>query len=120
MSQTLARPVNLRSRWAQYWELTKPRVVQLIVFCALIGMLLAQPGLPDPARLVPAVAGIWLVAGVAAAFNTPLGGVMFAILLVLMFITLSYGNLGNRHEAVEEHADPHRQHPNKHDHGQGH
>ncbi|QDY90909.1 hypothetical protein E7Y32_12345 [Arthrobacter sp. UKPF54-2] len=49
-----------------------------------------------------------------------IGGVMFAILLVLMFITLSYGNLGNRHEAVEEHADPHRQHPNKHDHGQGH
>ena len=69
MSQTLARPVNLRSRGAQYWELTKPRVVQLIVFCALIGMLLAQPGLPDPARLVPAVAGIWLVAGAAAAFN---------------------------------------------------
>ena len=33
---------------------------------------------------------------------------------------LSYTNLGNRHEAVEEHADPHRQHPNKHTHGQGH
>ena len=49
-----------------------------------------------------------------------IGGSMFAILLVLMFITLSYGNLGRRHEAVEEHADPHRQHPNKHDHGQGH
>ena len=69
MSQTLARPVSLRSRWAQYYELTKPRVVQLIVFCALIGMLLAQPGWPDPGRLVAAVAGIWLVAGAAAAFN---------------------------------------------------
>ena len=69
MSQTLARPVGLRPRWAQYYELTKPRVVQLIVFCALIGMLLAQPGWPDPARLVAAVAGIWLVAGAAAAFN---------------------------------------------------
>ena len=42
------------------------------------------------------------------------------ILLVLMFITLSYTNLGNRHSVTEEHADPHRQHPNKHDHGQGH
>jgi protoheme IX farnesyltransferase len=39
------------------------------VFCALIGMLLAQPGWPDPGRLVAAVAGIWLVAGAAAAFN---------------------------------------------------
>ncbi|BCW59141.1 cytochrome c-type biogenesis protein CcmH/NrfG [Paenarthrobacter nicotinovorans] len=48
------------------------------------------------------------------------GIVMFAFLLVLMFVTLSYTNLGNRHEAVEEHADPHRQHPNKHTHGQGH
>ncbi len=49
-----------------------------------------------------------------------IGGIMFAIMLVMMFVTLSYRNLGNRHEAVEEHADPHRQHPNKHDHGQGH
>lgn len=48
------------------------------------------------------------------------GVVIFAILLVMMFITLSYTNLGNRHEVTEEHADPHRQHPNKHDHGQGH
>jgi cytochrome c-type biogenesis protein CcmH/NrfG len=48
------------------------------------------------------------------------GAVIFAILLVMMFITLSYSNLGNRHAATEEHADPHRQHPNKHDHGQGH
>ncbi|WP_426996015.1 hypothetical protein [Pseudarthrobacter sp. N5] len=48
------------------------------------------------------------------------GAVIFSILLVLMFITWSYSNLGNRHSAVEEHADPHRQHPNKHDHTQGH
>ena len=48
------------------------------------------------------------------------GIVMFAIFVVLMFVTLSYGNLGKRHTAVDEHADPHRQHPNKHDHGQGH
>jgi hypothetical protein len=45
---------------------------------------------------------------------------IFAILLVLMFVTLSYSNLGNRHTVTDEHADPHRQHPNKHDHGQGH
>ena len=49
-----------------------------------------------------------------------IGGTMFAILVVLLLITLSYSNLGRRHVAVEEHADPHRQHPTKHDHGQGH
>ncbi|HEY8701659.1 MAG TPA: hypothetical protein VIM08_11995 [Arthrobacter sp.] len=45
---------------------------------------------------------------------------IFSILVVLMFITWSYSNLGKRHAATDEHADPHRQHPNKHDHGQGH
>jgi protoheme IX farnesyltransferase len=54
---------------AQFHALTKPRVVQLIVFCALIGMLLAQPGLPPWTLVLPAVAGIWLVAAAAAAFN---------------------------------------------------
>jgi len=63
-------PVSAQpSRWRQYYALTKPRVVQLIVFCAVIGMFLAVPGWP---RLVPtlaATAGIWLVAAAAAAFN---------------------------------------------------
>jgi protoheme IX farnesyltransferase len=44
-------------------------VVQLIVFCALIGMLLAQPGMPDLKVAGAAVVGIWLVAAAAAAFN---------------------------------------------------
>jgi len=56
----------------QFYALTKPRVVQLIVFCALIGMVLAVPGVPGWAELQQAVLaciGIWLVAGAAAAFN---------------------------------------------------
>ncbi len=56
----------------QFYALTKPRVIQLIVFCALIGMLLAIPGLPSWAELrlaFFACLGIWLVAGAAAAFN---------------------------------------------------
>ncbi len=62
----------LVSRWAQFYALTKPRVVQLIVFCALIGMVLAVPGVPswaDAKLALIACAGIWLVAGAAAAFN---------------------------------------------------
>jgi protoheme IX farnesyltransferase len=66
---TIARPTPMASRWAQFYALTKPRVVQLIVFCALIGMLLAQPGWPDLALAGAATLGIWLVAGAAAAFN---------------------------------------------------
>jgi protoheme IX farnesyltransferase len=61
--------VSAGSRLRQYYVLTKPRVVQLIVFCAVIGMLLAEPGWPDLARVAAAAAGIWLVAAAAAAFN---------------------------------------------------
>jgi protoheme IX farnesyltransferase len=56
----------------QFYALTKPRVIQLIVFCALIGMLLAVPGVPSRAELrvaLLACLGIWMVAGSAAAFN---------------------------------------------------
>ena len=74
MSETLARvapprSVSLTTKLRQFYALTKPRVVQLIVFCALIGMLLATPGLPDWRLALAAVAGIWLVAAAAAAFN---------------------------------------------------
>jgi heme o synthase len=60
---------SLPSRARQFYALTKPRVVQLIVFCAVIGMLMAAPGLPDPTLALAATAGIWLVAAAAAAFN---------------------------------------------------
>jgi heme o synthase len=56
----------------QFYALTKPRVVQLIVFCAFIGMVLAVPGLPSGAQVgmaALACLGIYLVAGAAAAFN---------------------------------------------------
>jgi len=58
--------------WQQYHALTKPRVIQLIVFCALIGMVLAVPGTPTVVhvwRALIACIGIYLVAGAAAAFN---------------------------------------------------
>lgn len=60
------------SVFRQFYALTKPRVIQLIVFCALIGMLLAVPGVPSWAEVrlaLLACLGIWLVAGAAAAFN---------------------------------------------------
>ncbi len=69
MAQTLVAPGATTSRWSQFYALTKPRVVQLIVFCAVIGMLLAEPGWPDWRLAGAATLGIWLVAAAAAAFN---------------------------------------------------
>lgn len=57
------------NRFAQYWALTKPRVTQLAVFCAVIGMFLATPDLPDWRVVVAATIGIWLLAGAAFAVN---------------------------------------------------
>ena len=54
---------------SQYLELTKPRVVALLVFCAVIGMFLAVPGIPPWRALVFGTAGIWMASGSAAAFN---------------------------------------------------
>ena len=66
---TVVKPL---AAWRQYKALTKPRVIQLIVFCALIGMVLAVPGVPGMDDVVTASIaslGIWLVSGAAAAFN---------------------------------------------------
>ena len=71
-SSTTAAAPTQSPRWQQFYQLTKPRVVQLIVFCAVIGMALAVPGLPSGAQaltMIISVVGIWLVSGAAAAFN---------------------------------------------------
>ncbi len=56
-------------RFQQYLQLAKPRVVSLIVFCAVIGMFLATPGLVPWQVLIAGTLGIALVAGSAAAVN---------------------------------------------------
>ncbi|CTP83094.1 heme o synthase [Xanthomonas translucens pv. phlei] len=58
--------------WRDYWDLTKPKVVALIVFTALVGMCLAIPGVPTWAQVRTGVIGffgIWLAASAAAAIN---------------------------------------------------
>jgi len=57
------------SRARDYLALTKPRVVSLIVFTAVVGMFLAVPGLPPLAAVVWGTLGIALAAGSAAAIN---------------------------------------------------
>jgi protoheme IX farnesyltransferase len=66
MTSTTAPPSSLLR---QYLVLTKPRVTQLAVFCAVIGMFLATPELPDAKRVIAATVGIWLLAAAAFAMN---------------------------------------------------
>ena len=58
-----------QNRLRQFFALTKPRVVSLIVFTAVIGMFLATPGLPPLSAVIFGTLGIALVAGAAAAIN---------------------------------------------------
>jgi len=60
---------SLIHKLSQYYVLTKPRVTQLAVFCALIGMFLATPGLPPWQPVIWGIVGIWLLAGAAFAVN---------------------------------------------------
>ena len=58
-----------RASWSDYLELCKPRVVLLMLLCAAAGMYLATPALVPLGVLIPAIVGIALVAGSAAAVN---------------------------------------------------
>ncbi len=60
---------SVREHLAGYWAVTKPRIVALIVFTALVGMLVSVAGTPSPLRILMACLGIGLAAAGAAAFN---------------------------------------------------
>jgi protoheme IX farnesyltransferase len=68
MSSSLADQA-VGSRFSQFYQLTKPRVVSLIVFTAVIGMFLAVPGMVPLQALLAGTLGIALTAGAAAAVN---------------------------------------------------
>jgi heme o synthase len=60
---------GIAQRLRAFYALTKPRVVSLILLTAVIGMLLATPGMVPPGLMLAATLGIALVAGAAAAIN---------------------------------------------------
>jgi protoheme IX farnesyltransferase len=66
---TTAHATHQQPLLRQYLVLTKPRVTQLAVFCAVIGMFLASPGLPDMGVVLAGTLGIWLLAAAAFAVN---------------------------------------------------
>ena len=100
MTVTTSPPLPATSRWRQYLALTKPRVVQLIVFCALIGMLLAEPGAPRLTLALPAALGIWLVASAAAAFNCLVEQVIDRKMARTAWRPTARGQLSNRQALV--------------------
>src|SRR6201988_1380260 len=92
MSSSLAgqRPV---SRIHQFYQLTKPRVVSLIVFTAVIGMFLATPGMVPAQVLLAGTLGIALVAGAAAAINCLVEQKIDAVMLRTRWRPLPRGEL---------------------------
>jgi protoheme IX farnesyltransferase len=66
---TATRGRRFASLAREYLELTKPKVVALLVFTALVGMFLAVPGLPPLDKFLLGALGIGMAAGSAAAIN---------------------------------------------------
>jgi protoheme IX farnesyltransferase len=65
----LSTSIERLTDWRDYYELTKPRVVMLIVFTAIVGMFLAVPGWPGLLTLLFGTVGIGMAASSAAVFN---------------------------------------------------
>ena len=65
----MSAEIQTLTDWRDYYELTKPRVVMLIVFTAIVGMFLAVPGWPGAAPMLFGTLGICLAASGAAVFN---------------------------------------------------
>ncbi|MEE4217269.1 MAG: heme o synthase [Xanthomonadales bacterium] len=84
----------MRSTAARYLELTKPKVVALIVFTAIVGMFLAVPGAPPLQEFIAGTLGIGLAAGSAAAINHLLDQRIDAIMARTRNRPLPSGQLG--------------------------
>ncbi len=102
MSSVIANPPMsaYAAQARQYYELTKPRVVALIVFTAVIGMLLAVPGLPPWGALVWGSLGIWLASASAAALNQLLDRERDAVMARTAHRPLPTGQLTTRQVLV--------------------
>jgi protoheme IX farnesyltransferase len=93
-------PVNFQQRARAFLALTKPRVVSLIVFTAVIGMFLATPGMVPPQVLLTGTLGIALVAGAAAAINCLVEQNVDALMQRTRWRPLPSGELSNAQTLV--------------------
>ena len=88
------------STWRDYVALCKPKIVCLIIFTALVGMLLAAPGAVAVHLLVPAILGIGLAAASAAAINHVVDRKVDAIMARTLQRPLPKGNITTRNAIV--------------------
>ena len=88
--------VETYTEWRDYYELTKPRVVVLIVFTAVVGMFLSVPGFPDPVALIFGTIGIGFAASSAAVYNHVLDHRIDIIMMRTMGRPLPQGKLTAR------------------------
>jgi protoheme IX farnesyltransferase len=93
---TLNTNAEIYTDWRDYYALTKPRVVMLIVFTAIVGMFLAVPGWPDPAALLFGTLGIGLASSSAAVFNHVLDHRTDILMMRTMGRPLPQGKLTER------------------------
>jgi len=93
--QTHVLPHSFLQRARAFYALTKPRVVSLIVFTAVIGMFLASPGMVEPRVLLAGTFGIALVAGAAAAVNCLVEQNVDALMLRTRWRPLPSGELSS-------------------------
>jgi heme o synthase len=91
---------RLRARFRAFAALTKPRVVSLIVFTAVIGMFLATPGAVPMQALLAGTIGIALVAGAAAAMNCLVEQKIDAVMSRTRWRPLPQGELSAAHTLV--------------------
>jgi protoheme IX farnesyltransferase len=91
---------TILSQWQDYLEVCKPRVVALMVFTALVGMLLAAPGEVGATTLVCGNLGIALVASSAAAINHMTDRHVDAVMARTRMRPLPTGHLEARHVLI--------------------
>src|SRR5688572_10016268 len=99
MSSSLAGQPPV-SRIQQFYQLTKPRVVSLIVFTAVIGMFLATPGMVPLQALIAGTLGIALTAGAAAAVNCLVEQKIDAVMTRTRFRPLPRGRVSSAETLV--------------------
>lgn len=87
------------AHWRDYYQLTKPKVVALLVLTAWVGMMLATPGVPNFLLIVNASMGIALVSAGAAAFNHVLDEKIDAKMARTHHRPMPKGRL-SRHQAI--------------------
>ena len=92
--------MTLIHTFSQFWALTKPNVVALIVFTAVVGMFLAVDGLPPARQAIIGSIGIWLASASAAAINHLLDARIDALMARTSHRPLPTGQLSPRQVLV--------------------